>query len=80
MRARTPRAIRRRGPVAPRIPPNLSRHTQARPPAISTDPHTIPTPIYRPVPGGPKKGGPGGGPGNRPGGKKISNRPDWESY
>ena len=70
MRARTPRAIRRRGPVAPRIPPNLSRHTQTRPTDISTDPTPYPPLVEtRPrggpkwgVRGGPKMGVPGGPP------------------
>ena len=75
MRARTPRAIRRRGPVAPRIPPNLSRHTQTRPTDISTDPTPYP-PLVETCPGGAQNGGSGGGPkwgsrGGPPGGKKF---------
>ena len=75
MRARTPRAIRRRGPVAPRIPPNLSRHTQTRPSDISTDPTPYP-PLVETRSGGAQNGGSGGGPkwgsrGGPPGGKKF---------
>ena len=73
MRARTPRAIRRRGPVAPRIPPNLSRHTQTRPTDISTDPTPYP-PLVETCPGGAPTGGSGGaqngGPGGAPRGEK----------
>ena len=75
MRARTPRAIRRRGPVAPRIPPNLSRHTQTRPSDISTDPTPYPPLVETRPGGGPKwgvRGGPKMGvPGGPPGGKKF---------
>ena len=75
MRARTPRAIRRRGPVAPRIPPNRSRHTQTRPSDISTDPTPYPPLVETRPWGGPKwgvRGGPKMGvPGGPPGGKKF---------